>query len=122
IYRGVGIGCYMHGTGFAPSAMLGMINYGTSGYEGVRVQIDPGGKVTVYTGMIPIGQGTETTLAQVAADAFGIDMDEVRVVWGDTSQTPYSGFGSGGSRAHLSVVALMYAAVVLRGHELRAAV
>ncbi len=121
IYRGVGIGCYVHGTGFAPSALLGMINYDTSGYEGARVQIDPGGNVTVYTGMIPIGQGTETTLAQVAADAFGIGMDEVRVVWGDTSQTPYTGFGSGGSRSHLAVVALMNAADVLKEKMVRIA-
>jgi carbon-monoxide dehydrogenase large subunit len=121
IYRGIGIGCYVHCTGFAPSPLLGSINYNTSGYEGVRVQIDPGGKVTLYTGMVPIGQGTETTLAQVAADAFGIDMAEVRVVWGDTSQTPYTGFGSGGSRSHLAVVALLNATDVLKAKMIRIA-
>ncbi|MBS1879483.1 MAG: xanthine dehydrogenase family protein [Actinobacteria bacterium] len=121
IYRGLGIGCYVHCTGFGPSAMLGMINYDTSGYEGARIRIDPGGKVTVYTGMIPLGQGTETSLAQIAADSFGIDMDDVRVVWGDTSQTPYTGFGSGGSRSNLAMTAVMNAAEQLKAKMIRIA-
>ncbi len=40
-----------------------------------------------------MGQGTETTLAQVAAHHLEIDMADVRVVWGDTDQTPYTALG-----------------------------
>ncbi len=121
IYRGIGISCYVHATGFGPSSLLGEINYDTSGYEGARITVDPGGKVTVYTAMVPIGQGTETTVAQVAADSFGVDLDEVRVVWGDTSQTPYTGFGSGGSRSPLVTVAVLNAADQLKAKMIRIA-
>lgn len=109
IYRGVGVVPYVHCTGFGPSAMLGMIGYMTSGYEGSRITVDRDGRVTVFTGMVPIGQGAETALIQVAADSFGIDMEQVRVVWGDTFQTPYTGFGSGGSRGGLMVAAALNA-------------
>jgi carbon-monoxide dehydrogenase large subunit len=119
IYRGVGIGCYVHATGFGPSALLGMINYDTSGYEGARVQVDYSGKVTVYTGMVPIGQGIETTISQVAAEAFGIELEDVRVVWGDTSQTPYTGFGSGGSRSNVLMVAIQNAADEVKAKMIR---
>src|SRR5581483_4053913 len=121
IYRGVGISCFVHATGFGPSALLGMAGYDTSGYEGARVHVDPGGKVTVYTGMIPIGQGIETTIAQVTAESFGIELEEVRVVWGDTSQTPYSGFGSGGSRSNLLMAAVMGAGDEIKAKMVRIA-
>jgi carbon-monoxide dehydrogenase large subunit len=47
----------------------------------------------------PHGQGHETTLAQIAADAMGVPLDHVRVVHGDTRQTPVNLIGTGGSRA-----------------------
>jgi carbon-monoxide dehydrogenase large subunit len=121
IYRGVGISCFVHITGFGPSAVLGIAGYNTSGYEGARVHIDPGGKVTVFTGMIPIGQGIETTISQVTAETFGIDLEDVRIVWGDTSQTPYSGFGSGGSRSNVLMNAVMNAGDELKAKMIRIA-
>ena len=110
IFRGVGIAPYVHCTGFGPSALLGTVGYSTSGYEGSRIVVDRTGRITVYNGMVPIGQGAETALSQVVADAFGVDLDLVRVVSGDTSQTPYTGFGSGGSRAGLMAAAALGAA------------
>ena len=78
VYRGIGISSYIHVSGFGPSPILGYLSYYTGGYEGSTVKIDPNGKATVYTGMIPMGQGTETTLAQVAAHHLEIDMADVR--------------------------------------------
>jgi aerobic carbon-monoxide dehydrogenase large subunit len=53
----------------------------------------------VTTAQAPHGQGHETTLAQVAADEMGVPFEHVRVVHGDTRQTPFSVIGTGGSRS-----------------------
>ncbi len=119
IYRGIGISSYIHVSGFGPSPILGYLSYYTGGYEGSTVKIDPNGKATVYTGMIPMGQGTETTLAQVAAHHLGIDMADVRVVWGDTDQTPYTGFGSAGSRSNVAAVAVIKAIEEIKAKAVR---
>ncbi|HZL54573.1 MAG TPA: molybdopterin cofactor-binding domain-containing protein, partial [Solirubrobacteraceae bacterium] len=62
-----------------------------------RLEID--GHLTVITAQAPHGQGHETTLAQIAASEFGVPLEHVRVVHGDTQQTPFSIIGTGGSRA-----------------------
>src|SRR5690242_19579137 len=71
--------------------------------------------------MVPIGQGNETALLQLVADAFGVDMDLVRVVWGDTFQTPYTGFGSGGSRSGLMASAALNSAEEIKAKMSRIA-
>jgi carbon-monoxide dehydrogenase large subunit len=67
--------------------------------EDARVRLEPNGHLLVMTPQGPHGQGHETTLAQVAADAMGVPLDHVRVVHGDTRQTPMNLIGTGGSRA-----------------------
>lgn len=66
--------------------------------ETARVAMDKGGRVTVYTGSSPHGQGEETTFAQLAADELGVPLENVRVVWGDTVLIP-RGIGTFGSRS-----------------------
>ena len=56
--------------------------------EHARVRIEPTGRVRVYTGISPHGQGSETTLAQVAADALGVMPADVQVLHGDTDDLP----------------------------------
>ncbi|MDE0171500.1 MAG: xanthine dehydrogenase family protein molybdopterin-binding subunit [bacterium] len=119
VCRGIGIASYIHVSGFGPSAILGFLDYYTGGYEGSTVKIDPHGRATLYTGMIPMGQGTETTLAQVAADQLEIDISNVRVVWGDTDQTPYTGFGSAGSRSNVAAVAVIKAIEEIKAKAVR---
>ena len=70
-YLGLGIGCYVEGTGIGP-------------YEGAQVRVEPSGKVYVATGLTTQGQGHHTTFAQIAADALGCDPADVTVVTGDT--------------------------------------
>jgi carbon-monoxide dehydrogenase large subunit len=67
--------------------------------EDARVRLEPNGHLLVMTPQGPHGQGHETTLAQIAADAMGVPLDHVRVVHGDTRQTPVNLIGTGGSRA-----------------------
>ena len=50
-----------------------------------------GGQVVVQTSATEQGQGAETVVAQVAASAFGVPLDRVRVISGDTETVPYGG-------------------------------
>jgi CO/xanthine dehydrogenase Mo-binding subunit len=81
---GVGVACYAQGTGLGP-------------FEGATVRVDPRGRVFVLVGVAAQGQGHATTLAQIAADRLGADLDDVTVLAGDTTLMPY-GMGTGGSR------------------------
>ncbi len=62
-----------------------------------RVRVEPTGEVTVYTEVSPHGQGTETTFAQITADALGVEPERVRVRHGDTDMLPW-GQGTFASR------------------------
>ena len=81
---GIGIGCFVEKTGLGP-------------YESARVEIDLSGQVVLYTGIASVGQGMETTLAQICADRLGVAPDEVTVVHGDTAVVPH-GVGAFASR------------------------
>ena len=67
-------------------------------FDSTTVRIEPSGDVTILAGVASQGQGLETTLAQIAADELGIDIERITVRSGDTLMTPYSG-GTHGSRA-----------------------
>jgi carbon-monoxide dehydrogenase large subunit len=84
-YRGLGIGCYVEGTGIGP-------------YEGAHVRVEPSGKVLVATGLTTQGQGHPTTFAQIAAEALGCAPADVTVVTGDTGRFNW-GAGTFASRA-----------------------
>lgn len=82
---GVGIGCFVETSGIGP-------------WEYARIEIDNGGKVVLYSGCNSVGQGIATALSQIVADELQCDIDDVRVVHGDTAQVPY-GNGSNASRS-----------------------
>ena len=65
--------------------------------EYARVEIDAPGSVTVYTGLSPHGQGTETSFAQLVSRELGVDPSEVQVLHSDTAIIP-SGHGTAASR------------------------
>lgn len=62
------------------------------------VRLERDGTLTVITGSTPHGQGHQTTWAQIAAEKFGVDVDRVHVVFGDTDQPAYA-VGTFGSRS-----------------------
>jgi carbon-monoxide dehydrogenase large subunit len=68
------------------------------GFESATVTVDPSGSVTVRVGIQSHGQGLETSLAQVAADALGVDPASITVLHGDTDIAPY-GMGTFASRS-----------------------
>ena len=89
---GIGISSYVEICGFGPK---GTTPFGL--YESARVRVEQSGTVMVYTGTSPHGQGEETTFAQLVAQEFGIPIDNVLVLHGDTDSTP-EGRGTYGSR------------------------
>ncbi len=89
---GIGISTYVEICALGPSQAMP-----AGGWESATVRIEPTGKITILTGISPHGQGEETTFAQLAADAFGVDLGDVTVIHGDTSIVQY-GIGTFGSR------------------------
>src|SRR5579875_421005 len=95
-YIGIGICCYVEMAGVGPSSFFPGLKAG--GWESAKVRIEPDGKVTVVTGSSPHGQGIATTFAQITADALGVDVEDVRVLHGDTAIVQY-GIGTFASRS-----------------------
>ncbi len=96
--RGIGFACYIEACGLAPSKLAIQLGAGVGLYESGEIRVNPTGSVTVFTGSHSHGQGHETTFAQVVADRFGIGIDDVEVVHGDTGRVEF-GLGTYGSRS-----------------------
>ncbi len=79
--------------------------------EYARVELSDDGSVVVYTGGVSVGQGMETTLAQVCATHLGIPYDRITVRHGDTGLIP-DGMGAFGSR-----IVMLGGTAVLRASE-----
>jgi carbon-monoxide dehydrogenase large subunit len=94
-YLGLGVATYIEA---APGPRTPEGGGGIMGPEQMRLRLEDDGTVTVYTSQMPHGQSHQTTLAQIAADEFGVPFEQVRVVVGDTDVVPM-GFGTGGSRS-----------------------
>ena len=89
-YIGIGFGLGVELSGVSSELMVPMENQ--PGYGAATIRLDARGKVQVFEGDAPQGQGHETTAAQAVAHAFGIHPNDVVVTTGDTGTTP---FGSG---------------------------
>ncbi|MFH1137236.1 MAG: xanthine dehydrogenase family protein molybdopterin-binding subunit [Pseudomonadota bacterium] len=79
--RGLGLGALIHVGG-------GARVYKSDGH-GIIMKIDDFGKVTVITGAVEIGQGSETVIAQVTAECLGVSPEDIQVVKGDTAICPW---------------------------------
>jgi aerobic carbon-monoxide dehydrogenase large subunit len=89
-YVGLGVGCVLEKAGLGP-------------WEYARVEVDATGHVVVYSGVAAVGQGIETTLAQVVADELSMPAEAITVVHGDSALVP---FGVGGFASRGGSVAL----------------
>ena len=96
-YLGIGIASYVEICGLGPSQVAGAIGFQGGLWESAIVRFHPTGKVHVFIGTSPHGQGEETTFAQLVASEIGVDVNDVKVVHGDTDITPM-GWGTYGSR------------------------
>ena len=84
-YHGLGVACFIEGGGSGPR-------------ETARIAVEADGSLSVYVGSSAIGQGIETVMAQIAADALEIPLDRIKVYHGSTTYLS-EGYGSYGSRA-----------------------
>ncbi len=105
---GFGMGYFVEKSGLGP-------------FDGVRITVEADGRVEVVTGTASIGQGVETVIAQVCADALGVPMDIIRVIHGQTDRIR-DGMGAFASRATVMTGSASHmAATELRGKLLAVA-
>jgi len=121
---GLGLAMYVEVCGMGPSSAMG-----TGGWEYSQVTVERDGRITATTGASPHGQGNETTFAQMLADQFGVPLEHVTILHGDTAVVK-QGIGTFGSRSQaVGGVALQmagtkvkakmakFAAAMLEAHE-----
>ncbi|MBX3499647.1 MAG: molybdopterin-dependent oxidoreductase [Alphaproteobacteria bacterium] len=109
--RGVGIGCMWYGIG----------NTSMSNPSIMRIGIGRDGGVTLYSGALDIGQGSNTIMTQIAADALGLPFARIRLVTGDTDRTADAGKTSASRQTFVSGRAAELAGRDLRARILRMA-
>jgi carbon-monoxide dehydrogenase large subunit len=83
--RGRGMASFLEWTG------------GNAFEERVTVNVSGDGHIEIYTATMAMGQGIATTYAQLAVDVFGVPIEKIRIIQGDTDRG--QGFGSAGSRS-----------------------
>ncbi len=96
-YMGIAVSCYCEICGLGPSQVAGAVGFGGGLWESAIVRFYATGKVNVFIGTSPHGQGEETTFAQILSDELGVPVDDIEIVHGDTDNTPM-GWGTYGSR------------------------
>ena len=97
-YVGIGVASLVEKAGLGP-------------WEYARVEIDATGHVVLYSGVAAVGQGIDTTLAQVCADELNVPPEKITVVHGDSARVP---FGVGGFASRGASVALPAASAAAR--------
>ena len=102
--RGAGIGCMWYGIG----------NTALSNPSTIRIGLSARGELTLYNGAVDIGQGSNTILTQIAADALGLPMGQFRIVMGDTDLTADAGKTSASRQTFVSGKATELAGLDLR--------
>jgi CO/xanthine dehydrogenase Mo-binding subunit/aerobic-type carbon monoxide dehydrogenase small subunit (CoxS/CutS family) len=104
VKRGVGIACSWYGMG----------NTALSNPSEMKVGIDAEGRITLYCGAVDIGQGSNTILTQIAADALGVSASDIHLVMGDTARTLDAGKTSASRQTLVSGKACELAALDLK--------
>ncbi len=119
-WLGIGFAAFIEQS--APNSMV----YGGNGIpiaagDGCSLRLEPGGSITCITSAQFQGQGLEMGFAQLIAQAFGLQIDAVRIIHGDTSLTPVGG-GTWASRGiTIAGEAVLKAVELLREKVLQAA-
>src|SRR5262245_18618880 len=98
----------LRGTGLALGGWLGGLQP-----TGATVRLNPDGSLQVLTGQVDIA-GTNIALAQIAASAYGVDVDKVRITTGDTDVAPVTGLSAGRKTVYTVGVAVLEAAKAAR--------
>jgi len=94
----------LRGVGLALGGWLGGLQP-----TGATVRLNPDGSLAVLTGQVDIA-GTNISLAQIAASAYGVDTDLVRITTGDTDVAPMTGLSAGSKTIYTVGAAVLQAA------------
>ena len=98
VHRGIGIATFIKGTAPSPAGYYGAGGAPIVAQDATTLRLEPTGGLMCLTGVTEQGQGADTVMAQIAATAVGVPLDDIRVISGDTDATPYGG-GTYASRA-----------------------
>ncbi|NLR41634.1 xanthine dehydrogenase family protein molybdopterin-binding subunit [Novosphingobium sp. ERN07] len=117
--RGIGLSAYVEACGIGPSRLLASLGGAGSMWESCEIRVQPAGSVEVLTGAHNHGQGHQTVYAQLVSERFGIPMDRITVIQGDTDRIQ-AGTGTYGSRASvgLSAAARSCDKIISKGREI----
>ncbi len=99
IRRGIGVGSMWYGIG----------NTGIANPSTAQMEIDPCGDVRLFTGVADIGQGSDTVLLQIASEAVGVALKEIRLIRADTATTTDAGATSASRQTYISGNAILNA-------------
>ncbi len=92
VRRGVGVASCWYGCG----------NTGIPNPSTIRIGIAPDGRLVMHQGAVDIGQGSNTVIPQIAADALGVPLSAFSFIYGDTHLTPDAGKTSGSRQTYIS--------------------
>ena len=126
--RGIGIASFVESSGVAPSRLAGAMGARVGFFESAEIRVDREGGVQALLGTHNHGQGHATTFAQILSARFGVPLDRVDIVEGDTGAVPFGTgtFGSrsiavGGSALHRAADRVLEKASAIAAHMLEAA-
>jgi aldehyde oxidoreductase len=109
--RGAGVACMWYGIG----------NTSLSNPSEMVIGVTPAGGVTLFSGAVDIGQGSNTIMLQIAAEALGVPVGAIGLVAGDTDLTRDAGKTSASRQTFVSGNAVRLAGLALRSEILRRA-
>ncbi|MGB3176444.1 MAG: molybdopterin cofactor-binding domain-containing protein [Albidovulum sp.] len=107
--KGVGVACGWYGCG----------NTSLPNPSTIRAGITPDGRVVLHQGAMDIGQGANTVIAQIFAEALGVDARVVEIIGPDTAVTPDAGKTSASRQTYVSGNAARLSGLALRAQVLR---
>ncbi|MGI9520649.1 MAG: molybdopterin-dependent oxidoreductase [Hyphomicrobiaceae bacterium] len=111
-------GCLRRGVGIA-GCWYGCGNTSLPNPSTMRIGITRAGHIVLHQGATDIGQGSNTVMAQIAADALGVPIGDIKFVGSDTACTPDAGKTSASRQTFVSGQAVLRAATELRRQLLR---
>jgi CO/xanthine dehydrogenase Mo-binding subunit len=109
IRKGIGVGSTWYGIG-----VTGVPNPSTA-----QIEINPDGVIRLFTGAADVGQGSDTTLLQIASESLSVSVDEIQLIRGDTAVTTATGPTSASRQTYFSGNAVLNAVKELKQEAIR---
>jgi len=109
VKKGIGVGSMWYGIG----------NTGIANPSTAQMEIDPEGEVRLFTGVADIGQGSDTVLLQIASEAIGVPLKEIRLIRADTAVTTDAGATSASRQTYISGNAILNAVKNLKEEAIK---